>query len=137
MKPTIGRHCPKCNYFSSLEAHQGNYSCPNCTQHWGKLENLDNLFDEGCPFCPCRQFYLSKNFNQALGCAVMFLGIIFVPWTYGLSLPFFWLIDLVLYKRVKSIVNCYRCGTEFHNFNYPKRLKTFMHHIGLKYDKYR
>ena len=103
------------------------------TEH---LKTLDGQFDR-CPLCECRQFYLSKNFNQFVGCLIMGLGIVFVPVTYGLSLPFFALIDWLLYKRVQTLVNCYRCGTEFHNFNTPKRLKPFMHHIGLKYDKYR
>ena len=67
----------------------------------------------------------------------MLAGIILVPWTYGLSLPFFALIDWVLHKRVPTLVNCYKCGTEFRGFPVLKHFKAFMHHIGLKYDKYR
>jgi len=67
----------------------------------------------------------------------MLIGIILVPWTYGLSLPVFASIDWLLHKRVATIVNCYKCGTEFRGFSNLKHFKPFMHPIGLKYDKYR
>lgn len=78
-----------------------------------------------------------KDFNQALGCLIMAGGIVLVPFTYGLSLPVFALLDWVLFRRVASFVVCYRCATEFRGFVVPKHFKPFLHHIGLKYDKYR
>ena len=110
--------------------------CPKCRKSWGRIDSFEKIFD-ACPVCQCRQFYTSKDFNQALGCLIMAIGIIFVPWTYGLSLPVFALIDWLLHKRVPSIINCYRCGTEFRDIPCSKPFKLFMHHIGLKYDKYR
>ena len=136
MTQILGRHCPACKEFGEVEARVGNFSCPNCGKHWGKFADLDNVFDR-CPVCECRQFYLMKSFNQFLGLVIMVIGIVLVPVTYGLSLPVFCLIDWLLYKKIQTIVCCYKCGTEFRNFNYPKRLKPFMHHIGLKYDKFR
>ncbi len=68
---------------------------------------------------------------------VMGVGIVLVPVTYGLSLPVFALIDWIIYKKVPKLVACYRCGAEFRGFKVPEGLKAFMHHIGLKYDKYR
>lgn len=101
----------------------------------GQIHNHDDLFDY-CPFCRCRQFYLSKDFPTGLGCLVMLMGIGLAPWTYGLSLPVFAGLDWLLLKRFKDVINCYRCGTEFRGFDQAsKRFKTFMHHIGLKYDK--
>ena len=67
----------------------------------------------------------------------MGIGIVLVPKTYGLSLPVFAFIDWLIYKFVPTIVACYRCGSEFRGFETPKQFKPFMHHIGLKYDKYR
>ncbi len=68
----------------------------------------------------------------------MLAGIVLVPWTYGLSLPVFAGVDWLLHKRVPFILNCYRCGCEFHGFDSEhSRFKPFLHHIGLKYDKYR
>ena len=109
--------------------------CPNCGAEWGSIEGTTQVLEQ-CPVCRCRQFYLSKDFNQSVGCLIMLIGIILVPFTYGLSLPVFALIDWVLHSKVQTILNCYKCGSEFRGF--PRgNLKPFMHHIGLKYDKYR
>jgi hypothetical protein len=110
--------------------------CARCAARWGTIENLENLF-ERCPHCACRQFYYQKDFNQALGCFILLFGILLVPKTYGLSLPVFAAMDWFLHQKVKSLVVCYRCAGEFRGFSFSPRLKPFMHHIGLKYDKYR
>ena len=150
MSPTLGRKCPQCHEYHQIpltlkEQSQPQtitiispliFHCPQCANEWGKVKNPDDLFDY-CPVCECRQFYLSKDFNQLQGCIIMFVGIILVPWTYGLSLPIFAFVDWLLYRRVPDIVNCYRCGTEFKEITPGKRFKPFLHHIGLKYDKFR
>lgn len=136
MKPRIGFTCQECKEFAEINIEPGHFSCPHCAKHKGKIASVETIF-EACPLCGCKQFYLSKNFNQFTGCLIMGAGIVLVPLTYGLSLPVFALIDWLLYKRVKTIINCYKCGCEFHDLPPPKHLKPFMHHIGLKYDKYR
>ena len=110
--------------------------CSHCQKEWGKVEKAETIFDR-CPICTCRQFYTDKDFNQIIGFAIMGVGIVLVPLTYGLSLPVFALIDWIIYKKVPKLVACYRCGSEFRGFPIPDRLKNFMHPIGLKYDKYR
>ena len=134
----ICRHCPKCKQYGELEYKgQTEFYCPQCGEKWGEVKNQKNFFDY-CPMCPARQFYLSKNFNQFVGCLIMGIGIVLVPWTYGLSLPVFALVDWLLHKRTANLINCYRCGTSFAGFTEEeKRFKPFLHHIGLKYDKYR
>ena len=67
----------------------------------------------------------------------MVVGIVLVPLTYGLSLPVFALVDWILHKKVPTLINCYKCGAEFREFPNKKGFKPFLHHIGLKYDKYR
>ena len=139
MSPSIARHCPSCKNYSELPITTDSDSyliCPHCKAKWGKITNRHNIFDF-CPICQCRQFYVTKDFNQLAGCLIMFFGIILVPKTYGLSLPVFALIDWLLYRKVKTITCCYRCGSEFRNFPSSAQFKPFMHHIGLKYDKYR
>ena len=137
MNPSIARHCPQCKQYQTIEIKENSpLSCPNCAQNWGTTKELKDVF-EFCPVCQCRQFYTSKDFNQFIGCFIMLIGIVLVPWTYGISLPIFALIDWLLSRQVPTIINCYKCGTEFRGFPLPQRLKSFMHHIGLKYDKYR
>lgn len=111
--------------------------CSHCAAECGVVPSNGFHFHH-CPLCPCSQFYLVKDFNQALGCLVMLVGIVFVPVTYGLSLPVMALIDWLLYKKISSMAVCYRCGAEFRGFKkLPEHFRPFLHHIGEKYDRYR
>ncbi len=138
MSKIIARQCPSCKkYTQIIWNNETELRCLECQTKWGEVKNTNDIFDQ-CPICPCRQFYLSKNFNQLLGCLIMGMGIIAVPWTYGLSLPFFALIDWLLFKKVPYVINCYQCGCQFEGFKEEtQRFKPFLHHIGLKYDKFR
>jgi hypothetical protein len=134
---TISRFCDNCKKYARIEINDGTeLNCPHCQNKWGVVEKADAVFGR-CPICTCRQFYTDKDFNQVIGLAVMAVGIVLVPVTYGLSLPVFAGIDWLIYRRVPKLVACYRCGSEYRGFAAPKELKPFMHHIGLKYDKYR
>jgi hypothetical protein len=135
--PTISRFCDTCKKYARIEISDGTVlTCPHCQKEWGKLEKVETIFDR-CPICTCRQFYTDKDFNQIIGFLIMGVGIVLVPITYGLSLPVFALIDWLIYRQVPKLVACYRCGSEFRGFSIPQVFKQFMHHIGLKYDKYR
>jgi len=138
MNPVIACSCVKCQQYAQVvvEKKDQDLTCPYCFHQWGRVSDPDHIFDR-CPVCGCRQFYIMKNFNQMIGCLIMLAGIVLVPFTYGLSLPVFALIDWVLYKKVTSMVVCYRCASEFHGFPPKEHFKPFMHHIGLKYDRYR
>lgn len=135
--PSVARCCPNCKKFAQIEIERcGPLACPECSIPWGEMSSIENIF-ESCPLCQCRQFYVQKDFNQALGCLILLVGIILVPFTYGLSLPVFAMADWALHKRVSNMVVCYRCAAEFRGFTNPEKLKPFLHHIGRKYDKYR
>ena len=137
MPPTIAWQCKECKTYSEIEFIPGkSLSCPKCSKEWGRADPAKNIFD-ACPICQTRQFYIQKDFNQLLGCLVILIGILLVPKTYGLSLPIFAGIDWLIYRRIKTIAVCYRCGAEFRGFDVPKPFKPFLHHIGMKYDKYR
>jgi len=134
---SLAHYCGNCKKYGEvqLSGHQDIF-CPNCQVSWGNISELSSIF-EYCPICQCRQFYTSKDFNQFIGCLIMLIGIGLVPFTYGLSLPVFALIDWILHRKVPTIINCYKCGSEFRGFKNKKEFKPFLHHIGLKYDKFR
>ena len=139
--PSIARHCPTCKRYGEININPGGQgefalACPHCHESWGKIVSVTEIF-EYCPVCQCRQFYTSKDFNQLLGCLIMSVGIALAIPTYGLSLPVFALIDWLLFRKVPTMINCYKCGAEFRHFQTQKKFKPFIHHIGLKYDKYR
>ena len=137
MTASIAYTCSQCRKYSQVKIiEEILLTCPQCTKEWGILKDVQTIF-EHCVVCQCRQFYTQKDFNQALGCLIMILGIVLVPWTYGLSLPFFWLIDFIMHRKVAPMAVCYQCGCEFRGFAIPKQLKPFMHHIGVKYERNR
>ena len=137
MNRLISRHCPGCRKYQTVSfTNEVILMCPHCQEHWAEIQDKDEIFSR-CLMCGCRQFYLAKDFNQLLGCFVVLIGIILVPFTWGLSLATFALLDWLLYRKVKNVIVCYKCGCEFRNFQTTVRFKSFMHHIGLKYDKYR
>ena len=79
--------------------------------------------------------YVKKNFNQALGCLIIIIGAVFVPFTYGLSLLFLALVDFVIYKKISNCPQCYKCKLEFKNAKYRGNFMPFDHHIAEIYEK--
>jgi hypothetical protein len=92
---------------------------------------------EVCPLCGCRHLYRQRDFNRALGCLLVVAGAALVPWTFGLSLPVFGLVDLWLYRRLRDAVVCYRCDTVFRDAVPGPRQGDFdlLRHDVLKYGK--
>jgi hypothetical protein len=117
---------------------KGIRSCPDCgikrkiaQNHWS-----EDAVDV-CPLCGCHHLYRQRDFNRAFGCVLVLLGAVLVPWTFGLSLPLFGLIDLWLYRRLKDAVVCYRCDTVFRDAIPGTRQGEFdlLKHDVLKYGK--
>ena len=134
---SISYDCPNCKKYFRTEARPNTpITCPGCSTIYGRVTEAIDSFSS-CSVCQCKQFYIQKDFNQFIGCLVMLIGIILVPKSYGLSLPVFALIDWLLYRKVKTMVICYKCGAEYRGIPSPEHLKPFLHHIGAKYDKFR
>ena len=62
-----------------------------------------------CAVCSHDQVYVQKDFNRRTGIALVVLGSIFVPWTYGLSLLGVTALDYVVWRMVKNVIVCYEC----------------------------
>ena len=75
-----------------------------------------------------------KDFNHTLGCLIILVGAVFVPLTYGISLVALFLLDLLLYGKIKDSVECYKCKTEYKNIVVPKNMMSFDHHIAEIYE---
>ena len=87
-----------------------------------------------CPICGGNHFYRKKDFNQAIGCIIILIGAILVPWTYGISLLILSIIDYLLYRRIKDSVECYKCKSEFKDLSIPIEIEPFNHHIAELYE---
>ena len=92
---------------------------------------------EVCALCGCKHLYRQRDVNRALGCALVVVGAIFVPWTYGLSLVLLALLDAWLWWRLPEAVVCYRCDTVYRDARPGPRQKEFdlLKHDVLKYGK--
>ncbi len=88
-----------------------------------------------CPVCGSSKLYRKKNFNQTLGCLIIIIGAILVPFTYGLSLVVLSILDFILYRRVKDVAACYKCQSEFMGLEIPSHLKPFNHHTAELFEK--
>lgn len=120
--------CEVCNKTLSFSESK---DCADCKSPQLFTNPLD--FTE-CPVCGCKDLYRKKDFNQAIGCIIILIGAVLVPWTYGLSLLVLSLVDYLLYRRIKDSAECYKCKSEFKDTGIPHHLKPFDHHIAELYE---
>ncbi len=66
-----------------------------------------------CAVCGDTHFYVRKDFNQTVGCTVVGIGAVLVPWTYGLSLAVCALLDYLFYLSLPMITVCYVCASRY------------------------
>ena len=139
----IRTQCRECGlpYKECIDASTRELACPNCG-------HVLPVADEGwsdrpprsveiCPLCTSKHLYRQKDVNRVLACLLVVIGVIFVPWTYGLSLVVLSLIDLALYYRLSEATVCYRCDTVYRDARPGPRHKEFnlLKHDVLKYGK--
>ena len=111
----VRTQCRECGFpFRDRITPGGQLTCPNCGDD-------RNIADAGwkenqvstCPVCGCEHLYRQRDFHRGLGCLLVVIGAVLVPWTYGLSLIVLSLVDWWLYRRLGDSVVCYRCDTVF------------------------
>lgn len=139
----IRTQCRDCGFpFPAVLSPQtAELACPNCGKTrpvaaTGWSDGPEGRIDV-CPLCGCRHLYRQKDVNRLLGCGLVVIGAVLVPWTFGLSLVVFGLIDLWLYRRLKEAVVCYRCDTVYRDARPGPRQGEFelLRHDVLKYGK--
>lgn len=136
----IRTQCRACGYpfRAALAPGQAALPCPSCgTAREVAGQGWAESSVETCPLCGCRHLYKQRDFNRALGCGLVAIGAALVPWTFGLSLIAFGLVDLWLYRRLQEAVVCYRCDTVYRDARPGPRQGDFdlLKHDVLKYGK--
>ena len=139
----IRTQCRACGlpFRSTLPGNRTELSCPSCAATRAVDPNGWEAGPPGrierCPLCACEHLYGQKDVNRALGCALVLLGAIFVPWTFGLSLILLSGLDLLLYYRLPKAVVCYRCDTVYRDARPGPRQGEFdlLKHDVVKYGK--
>jgi hypothetical protein len=136
----IRTQCRACGlpFPAVLTPGQAELPCPSCgVARPLAAEGWSEAAVDVCPLCGCRHLYRQRDFSRALGCLLVAVGAALVPWTFGLSLPAFGLVDLWLWRRLKDAVVCYRCDTVYRDAKPGPRQGDFdlLKHDVLKYGK--
>lgn len=78
-----------------------------------------------CAACGHGELYFQKDFNRTTGIALVVVGSIFVPWTYGLSLLGVTILDYIVWRMVKDVIVCYDCQAVHRGYPPNSRLQPF------------
>ncbi len=117
-----GLHCPHCG-------HRREYT-PGTLRADGTV--TDPL--ERCICCGYDRLFAQKDFNRKIGVAVVLVGAVLSPWTYGLSLLACMALDYGLYHFVPEITVCYGCDAIHRGFEHNPLHRA---HDPLLADRYR
>ena len=71
---------------------------------------------DACIVCGKELFYVQKDFNRTLGCALLLVGAVTSVFTYGLSLVAAAAVDWLLYQRLSEVTVCYFCNSLYRGF---------------------
>lgn len=111
----VRTQCRECGLGFGAEIEPGRpLPCPNCgVEREVAEEGWTTDAVSVCPVCGGEHLYRQRDFNRTLGCVLILIGIVLVPWTYGLSLIVLSGVDLVLYYALPFAVVCYKCDTVY------------------------
>jgi hypothetical protein len=117
--------CTTCDVRLSRESGELPRACERC----GALNDVStptpNAIIDRCAACGHDQLYFQKDFNRRTGIALVVIGAIFVPWTYGLSLLGVTILDYVVWRMVKDVIVCYRCQAVHRGYPVNPSIKPF------------
>ena len=135
MNRSVAKQCEGCQKEFRVELDNGHtLTCPYCAYAW--VLSASPVLEPPCPFCEARDYYVQKDFNPIVGLSLVIVGVVFVPMTYGLSLPALCIFDWLLYKRVPNLALCYKCGAEFRGFQLTEKIQLYSHHTAYYYEKF-
>ncbi|HUP50678.1 MAG TPA: hypothetical protein VNA04_18030 [Thermoanaerobaculia bacterium] len=101
--------CTSCERRLGREAGEGPLPCDSCGAPSDVIAPPAGAIIERCAACGHDQLYFQKDFNRRTGIALVVVGAVFVPWTYGLSLLGVTILDYAVWRMVKDVIVCYHC----------------------------
>ncbi len=88
-----------------------------------------------CQACDSKDLYLQKDFPRKIAIPIVILGMIAVPFSYGISLIVVALIDFIIFRRTPWMLVCYRCRSEYRGFTHDPKFTEFDRNTGELYDQ--
>ena len=127
--------CPACskeNVYVPGEPWEA-FSCEHCGSSI-HLELSESIRQGGaidtCIVCGKDLFFIQKDFNRNLGCAILVVGAVTSIFTYGLSLLAAAALDWFLYYQLLEVTVCYFCNSLYRGFASNPRHKGYDLSIG-------
>lgn len=117
--------CLRCERRNGRVAGELAQPCPECGAASSVVAPPEAAIVERCAACDHDQLYFQKDFNRTTGVALVVVGAVFVPWTYGLSLLAVTILDYIVWRIVKDVMVCYRCQAVHRGYPTNPALKPF------------
>lgn len=123
--PSVHYLCTHCDARLAREAGEPARVCEQCNTATDVVAPDAGAIIEVCAACKHEELYFQKDFNRRTGIALVVLGSVFVPWTYGLSLLGVTILDYIVWRMVKDVIVCYRCQAVHRGYPPNPALKPF------------
>ncbi len=117
--------CLQCERRLARAAGEPAAACEQCGEPSAVVAPPENAIIDRCAACGHDQLYFQKDFNRRTGIALVVVGAIFVPWTWGLSLLAVTILDYIVWRIVKDVIVCYQCQAVHRGYAIPPSLKPF------------
>lgn len=101
--------CTQCDARLAREPGEPAALCEQCGAPSPVMAPAADAVIDRCAACSHEELYFQKDFNRKTGIALVVLGSIFVPWTWGLSLLAVTILDYAVWRVVKDVIVCYEC----------------------------
>jgi Zn ribbon nucleic-acid-binding protein len=117
--------CPSCEQRLARTAGEPSRACEHCNAATSVTAPPENAVISHCAACGHEELYFQKDFNRTTGVALVAIGAVFVPWTYGLSLLGVTILDYIVWRVVKDVIVCYECQTVHRGYPANPDIKPF------------
>lgn len=117
--------CNSCEKRLARTAGEPAHPCQHCGAASPVTAPPADARVDRCAVCDHDELYFQKDFNRTTGVALVALGAVFVPWTYGLSLLGVTILDYIVWRIVQDVIVCYRCQSVHRGYAPNPRLQPF------------
>jgi len=123
--PSVNYLCLKCEQRLARASGEPARPCEHCGTVTEVTAPPDGAIIDRCAACAHDELYFQKDFNRTTGIALVAIGAVFVPWTWGLSLLGVTILDYIVWRVVKDVIVCYECQSVHRGYAANPELKPF------------
>jgi hypothetical protein len=123
--PSVHYLCPRCEQRLARTAGEAARACEHCGAETAVTAPPADAIIDRCAACGHEELYFQKDFNRTTGVALVAIGAVFVPWTWGLSLLGVTILDYIVWRVVKDVIVCYESQTVHRGYPANPALKPF------------